>query len=168
MESKYAFLAENGCKSRQIPTFRYLGYFLLKITFLQSHFILTLNCTGEISVFLHGSCISATWISRRDKHTYSTSSGSWVQDGGQSISFPTQKRVPTALDEFRPNFIDGSNGCNFLVKLGLNIKLQRQEKICEYATVLHKFDILVCKFTPARNHRTLYHLQTKIFISYRK
>ena len=84
-----------------------------------------------------------------------------AQDGGQSISFPTQKRVPTALDEFRPNFIDGSNGCNFLVKLGLNIKLQRQEKICEYATVLHKFDILVCKFAPARNHRTLYHLQTK-------
>ena len=40
MESKYAFLAENGCKSRQIPTFRYLGYFLLKITFFQSHFIL--------------------------------------------------------------------------------------------------------------------------------
>merc|ERR1712154_435710 len=38
---------------------------------------------------------SAKWISRRDKHTYSTSPGSRVRDGGRSLSFPTQKGGPT-------------------------------------------------------------------------
>ena len=51
-------------------------------------------CQSIFISIAHGTSKSATWISRRDKHTYSTSSGSWVQNGGQSISFPILKRVP--------------------------------------------------------------------------